>query len=72
MKIKTKEIIVKDCIIVIDKLVKRTEDKLGFTNEPICFLVTIKDPLSKGQTMFRADSVKELWKMIEHESRLCL
>ena len=72
MKTKVKEIIIKDCIIVIDKLVKRTEDKLGFTNEPICFLVTIKDPLSKGQTMFRADSVKELWKMIEQESRLWL
>jgi hypothetical protein len=70
--VKTKEIIVKDCIIVIDNLVKQTGNKLGFTNEPICFLVTIKDPLSKGQTMFRADSVKELWKMIEQESRLWL
>jgi len=57
--------------IIIHKLVKEYKDKLGSEHVPICFLVTIKDG-NQYRTMFRADSLKELWKLIEQEGKFYL
>jgi len=57
--------------IIISKLVKEYKDKLGSEHVPICFLVTIKDG-NQYRTMFRADTLKELWKLIEQEGRFYL
>lgn len=56
------------CTIKIERLVEQYVDGAMTTNKTIAFLVTIKDYPNK--IMFRADSTKELWDMIKHETRL--
>ena len=56
--------------IIINKLVAQYKGKWGTTNEPICFLVTIKD--NGTRVMFRADSVTQLFKLIKNEGRIYL
>ena len=71
MKKRLKDKIWHEKTIVIHRLVEQYKDKLCSERIPICFLVTIKDG-RQYRTMFRADSLKELWKLIEQEGRFYL
>jgi len=56
--------------IRIRKLVVQYKNGFMTSNEPTYFLVTLEDGYSK--TMFRADSVTELFKKIKEEGRIYL
>ena len=66
---KLKDKVWRDCTIKIDRLVEQYQEDIMTTNKTIGFLVNIE--FNKGRnTMFRANSVRELWKMIKHFSMI--
>ena len=54
------------CHIKIDHWVAQHQGNGMTTNKTIAFLVKVKTNYG-GQTMFRADNVRDLWKMIKRE-----
>ena len=44
------------------------QDDISIENKTLGFLVTIIH--GKGRTMFRCNSIRELWKEIKHYSRI--
>jgi len=71
MKKRLKDKIWHEKTIVIHRLVEQYKDDMSTENKAVCFLVTVKDGLG-ARTMFRADSVNELWKLLKSESRIYL
>jgi hypothetical protein len=57
------------CNIKIDHWVAQYKEGAMTTNKTIAFLVKIKTAYGT-QIMFRADSVKDLWKMIKYETMI--
>lgn len=60
----------RDCKIVIDRLVEQTVDGISTENKTVAYLVTIYQGGGR-RTMFRADSLKQLWTSLIEESRIC-
>jgi hypothetical protein len=57
----------RDVVIKIDRLVEQRQEGAFIENKCVAFLVTIEHGQGR-KTMFRADSVRELWKEIKHHT----